>query len=565
MAHEESSWTQVLRRRVGRRSIVRAGALGTGGVAAAFALACGGGEDKAKGGASPATGAQTPQPQQEQPRYGGTLNIPLPTDPSPNLDPHQTTTYTTAWPAAPVLNQLVQFDPAKPGDTEKDLIADLAERWEQADQTTLVFHLRKDVKWHDGSDFTGEDVKATLDWIKKPFKEGRPSPRSGTQLTVQAIELPDPYTVRIKFTRPTASYLINLGSAYYGIGQAKELVANGEMGVGGKMQGTGPFRLERYERSNIIELRKSPAYHIKDRPYLDGLKFFIVPDFSTRLTDLIAGNYHVFYATDFLPSHMEQVRTESGGKVETFAIPGYSRDPVFMNATRKPYDDVRVRQAISLAINRDDAIKINKQGGARRGGYMAPQGVWAIPESELRRYDGYDKPDLTRARQLLTAAGVTTLQASSTTRTDFRDFGEFLKDQLAKIGITLNIEYKDTATAQPVMIEGRFDIGPWTISINVDDPDATFSELAISKAARNWSRVYDPKIDELYDKQSQIFNFEERKKVVQDLERQALSQYQIAVLYFQYLNHAMAKSVRGYTIHESLYTNRRMDTAWLKT
>ena len=128
----------------------------------------------------------------------------------------------------------------------------------------------------------------------------------------------------------------------------------------------------------------------------------------------------------------------------------------------------------------------------------------------------------------------------------------------------MKITLADTATAQPVLIRGDFDIGPWTISINVDDPDATFSEVATSNAARNWSRVYDPQIDDLYEKQSASFNFEERKRIVQDLEKRALAQYQLAVLYFQELNFARYKSVRGFIHHQSLYTDRRMEDAWLK-
>jgi ABC-type transport system substrate-binding protein len=409
-------------------------------------------------------------------------------------------------------------------------------------------------------------VKATLDWLKKPFKPDRPSPRSGTQVTVDSIELPDPNTVKVKFSRPTPSYLMNLATAYFAMGQAKDLQDNGEIGANNKLIGTGPFKLKTYERSNIVEVEKNPNYHVQGQPYLDGVKSFILPDYTTRLTNLIAGQYHVFIAVEFVKSDQDRVKQEAGGKLDTFSLPGFTREPVFMNATRKPYNDIRVRQAISLAIDRDAAISVVKQGQARRGAYMAPQGVWAIPETELRTYDGYDKPDLQKAKQLLEAAGVTTpLEASATTRTDFQTFAEFVKDQLAKIGINLKLTLADTATAQPVLIRGDFDIGPWTVSINVDDPDATFSEVAISKAARNWSRVYDDQIDQLYDKQSVAFDFNERKKLVQDLERRALSQYQIAVLYFQANNHAMAKSVRNYVIHQSLYSNRRMESAWLKS
>lgn len=568
MAREERHWRSFNGRRISRR----AGLLGAAGAAGAFALACGGSKDNgSKGGstsgaATAASGASTAAAQAETPKPGGTAIYVLHTDPAPSLDPHQSTTLTTAWPAAPAFNQLVQFHPDKPGDTPQDIVADLAEKWEQPDSQTLVFTLRKDAKWHDGSPFTAEDAKANLDWIKKPSKEGKPSPRSGSQATVQSIETPDPSTLRVSFSRPTPSYIMNLGTAYYAIGQAKDLKENGELGTGGKLIGTGPFKLKNYQRSNIIEFEKNPSYHIQGQPYLDGIKFFILPDYTTRLTNLIAGQYHIFWAVEFVKADQDRVKQEAGDKIETFSIPGFSREPVFMNATRKPYDDIRVRQAISLAIDRDAAINVVKQGQARRGGYMAPHGAWALGDTELKKFDGYDKPDLQKAKQLLAAAGVTTpLEASATSRTDFKDFAEFVKDQLSKIGINLKLTLADTATAQPVLIRGDFDIGPWTIAINVDDPDATFSEIATSKAARNWSRVYDDQIDQLYEKQSVLLDFNERKKVVQELEKRALSQYQVAVLYFQNNNHAKAKSLRNFVIHESLYSNRRLEGAWLKT
>ncbi|MFN8559824.1 MAG: ABC transporter substrate-binding protein [Dehalococcoidia bacterium] len=559
-------WT----RRVGRRQGLRAGVLGGAGLAAAFALACGGGGGRGAGSGSsaPAGGGAAPAGQQqaaEQPKSGGIINQRIPTDPAPNLDLHQTTTYTGVWPVAPAFNQLIQFDPDKPKGSPQDIIADLAEKWEQPDSTTLVFPLRKDAKWHDGTPFTAEDAKATLEWIKKP-PQGKPSPRSGTQLVADAYEVVDPATFRVKLSRPSPSYLMNLASHYFAMAQAKDLAANGEVGKDGKLIGTGPFKLKNYQRSNFLEMEE-PCLPCRDRPYLDGLKFFVLPSDETAITNFIAGQYQMIYG-NVQKSDLDRFKSELGDKVETAEVPSYTRDVVFMNASRKPYDDIRVRRAISLACDRDAAIKVIRQGGAQRIGYMSPAGVWAIPDVELRKFDGYDKPNIEQAKQLLAAAGVTTpLEASATTRTDFKDLGEYVKDQLAKIGINVKLTLADTATAQPVLIRGDFDIGPWTVSINIDDPDATFSEIALSvgKAARNWSRVNDQRIDDLYDKQSVILDFNERKKVVEDLEKQALSAYQIAALEVYNLNFGRYKTVRNFVFHQSLYTNRRMEAAWLKT
>jgi peptide/nickel transport system substrate-binding protein len=563
MAAARGVWERAAARRFSRRRALAA----VGGAGAAFAIACGrtSGQDDATGSdpvAAGAPGAAATQAAQEQPTPGGIISQRINTDPPP-LDLHQTTTYTGVWPAAPCFNQLVQFDPTKVSAGPQDILPDLATKWEQPDPTTVVFTLKPGVTFHDGSDFTSQDPKVQLEWILNP-PAGKTSPRRGALHTVDAIETPDPATLRLRLKQPAPSLLINLASHYFAIGQAKDIIANGE--VGPRLIGTGPFKLKSYQRSNLIELEKNPTYHIPDRPYLDGLKFFIIPDYTTALTNFIGGQYQMFYDPGFKVSDQERVKQETGDRVETVLVPSTLRDPVFMNARRRPYDDPRVRQAISLALDRDAAIKVIKEGAGRRGGYMAPKGVWAISEGDLKRYEGYDRPNVEKAKQLLQQAGVQTpLEASATTRTDFQGFGEFVKDQLGKIGINVRLTLADTATAQPVLQRGDFDIGPWLIAINVDDPDATFGEIATSRATRNWSGLSDPQIDALFDKQSQTLNFEERRKLVQDLERQALSLYQVAVLFFEDLSFAKYKSVRNFVFQESLYTNRRMESVWLKS
>jgi peptide/nickel transport system substrate-binding protein len=561
MRGEDNYWTRTTANRVSRRAVLRLGAVGAGGLAAAFALACGGGKEESKAG-TPAGGpaaAGTAAPG-EQPRYGGVISQRLPNDPD-RLDSHQSTTYVSVWPHAPCFNQLVQFQPDKPQNRPDEIIPDLATSWEQPDAQTVVFKLKQGVKFHDGSDFTSEDPKVQIEWIKNP-PQGKVSPRKAALDAIAKIETPDPLTLKLTLSRPNPSLLMNLASHYFTIGQAKDILANGE--IGPKLIGTGPFKLKQYERGNFIELEKNPNYHIQGRPYLDGLKFFIVRDYSTALTNFIQGQYQLFYELQFVPSDGERAIRESGGKVEVVRVLSTLRDVLFMNARRKPYDDVRVRQAISLALDRDAAMKVVKEGAAKRGGYMLPGGAWAISEQELRQFDGYDKPNIDKAKQLLQQAGVSTpLEAVAWSRTDFKPYAEFVKDQLAKIGINVNLNLADTATSQPKLQQGDFDIGPWLIAINVDDPDAVFAEIATSNAVRNWSAVKDPQLDALFEKQSVTSNFEERKKIVQELERKALSLYQVAVLYFEELVFGRAKTVRNMTFHSSLYTNRRMENVWL--
>ncbi|MGH2586130.1 MAG: ABC transporter substrate-binding protein, partial [Dehalococcoidia bacterium] len=475
---------------------------------------------------------------------------------------HQSTTHASAWATAPCFNQLVQFDPAKVTAGPQDILPDLAEKWEQPDPSTLLFTLKPGVTFHDGADLTAEDAKVQLDWILNP-PQGTISPRRGALLTVDAIETPAPGTLRVRLKRPTPSLLINLASHSFAIGQARDILINGEVGPG--LIGTGPFRLKDYQRANLLELERNPTYHVPGRPYLDGLRFSIVPEYDAALSDFIAGRYQLFYDLQFKASDHERVKLEAGARAETELVPSTLRNLLFMNTLRGPYDDPHVRQAISLALDRDAAIKVIREGAGRRGGYMAPKGSWAISEGDLKRYEGYDKPNIEKAKQLLTAAGVTgPLTASSITRTDFQDSGEFIRDQLAKIGVDVRLTLAEAATAQPALQRGDFDISPWLIAINVDDPDATFGEIATSRATRNWSRLADLQIDALFDKQSQMLDLGERKKLVQELEKQALAAYQVVVLFFEDLGFARSTSVQNFVFQESLYTNRRMESVWLQ-
>lgn len=547
-------------RRGPRAGLSRRRLLLEGAAFGAFLVACGGDERPGGDGGS---GSAEPRAAQDEPRRGGVLQQRLPAGPS-SLNLHTVTSYTAVWPVTPAFNQLLQFDPAKSSTGPSDIVPDLAERIEQPDATTVLFHLRRGVSFHDGSPFTSEDVRAQLEWIASP-PAGNMSPRKQALAPVEAIERPDAQTVRLRLKRPAPSLLMHLASHLFAIGQAADIIASG--GVSDRLIGTGPYKLKGYQRGSLLELERNPSYHLPGLPYLDGLRFTIQPDLPTAINEFIAGQSQILFDLQLKVSHQTRLTDELGDKVETSLVPSTFHDVIFANARRAPYSDVRVRQAINLALDRDAGIKVVKEGAAKRGGYMTPKGAWAFPESELRKVEGYDKPDIGKARQLLAAAGVTgPLEVLAPARTDHKDLAEFAKDQLSKIGITLRLSFGDAATIQPQLQRGEFDIAPYVIGIALDDPDATFSELCTSGAARNWSAVHDPEglLDLLYEKQSQTINLDERRRLVNDLERRALSLHQHAVIFLEDLGHARAKTVQNFTLQDSLYTNRRMEATWLR-
>jgi peptide/nickel transport system substrate-binding protein len=552
---ELNYWQPLSGRRFARRALLRSGSIVALGAGAAGLVGCGsrGTTSGSKSGAAPGTGSSGGPPQK-----GGVLAHRNVSDPD-TLDIHSTSTYMSVWPETPCYNQVLQYDPKDP---DNKIIPDLADSYEIAgDGKSVVFKLHSGVKFHDGSDFTSEDVKATIDWIMKP-PEKKVSPRQGVLDAVDHVETPDALTAKFILKRPNPSLLANLATEFMVIG-AKTDLAKGDLGT--QLNGTGPFKLKSFTRGVGIELERDPNYWVKDRPYLDGVKFSLIPDENTAFTDFVGGKFHRYYPV--LPANVDRIERETGGKAKAYSPLGLSRNFVFFNGPKKPFNDTRVRQAISLALDRQTAIQVIMGGYAVPGGYMQPGGQWAIPSDQLKKIPGYDKADVGEAKKLLAAAGVTEpLTGVILTRIDtlFQDHATFVQGTLQKaFGWNFKIDVKDNAAAYSQAYAGKFDLIAWTVAVSVDDPDATFSEVATTKAVRNWSKIYDTEADALFDKQSQTIDTAQRKPIVQQMELKYLSNYQVLGMFFQKANHGLWSQVQNYKLPSALYTNQRYEEVWL--
>jgi peptide/nickel transport system substrate-binding protein len=270
------------------------------------------------------------------------------------------------WPETPCYNQLLQYDPKDP---DNKIIPDLAESYELSnDGTSIVFKLHPGIKFHDGGEFTSEDIKANLEWIKDPPAK-KPSPRSGALSPIDHVETPDPLTAKVVLKQPSPSLIPNLATHYLGIGSKGDL-AKGDLGT--QMNGTGPFKLKSYTRGVGTELERNPSYWVKDRPYLDGLSFLIVADENTAFTDFLAGRFHRF--AQVLPENAGRIARETNGRARTESPPSTLRDELFFNGAKRPYNDIRVRQAVSLVLERASAIQVVQGGKGTPCGYMLPGG-----------------------------------------------------------------------------------------------------------------------------------------------------------------------------------------------
>jgi peptide/nickel transport system substrate-binding protein len=353
-------------------------------------------------GATPAMG--------QGPKAGGSLNVMLREDLPQGFAIHETATISVVWPASPCFNNLVLFDPLKRTESVDTIIGELAEKWSWQDNyRNLVFFLRKGVKWHDGKPFTSKDVKFTFDMVRgAPDAQGklRINPRKGWYANVEAIEAPDPHTVVFRLKRPQPSLLPMMASGYTPIYAAHVAPASYRTGC----VGTGPFKLKEWRKGEFVEYVKNPDYFVKGRPYLDGLKYIVIKERGTRTAALQAGQLDTAMPGETTKTAAEQLKKAVPQLVVTPVATAVT-DNIIMNTKKPPFDNVKVRQAVSYAVDRRGLIQAVHQGAGFPGAAMAPKpyGVWGLLDKDLAALPGYGKPEdmKARARKLLAEVGIT--------------------------------------------------------------------------------------------------------------------------------------------------------------
>jgi peptide/nickel transport system substrate-binding protein len=489
------------------------------------------------------------------------LTVRLDADPA-HFDAHQHVSYTVLWPVAACCNQLVQFDPLD----HTRILPDLAERWEVSpDGKVYTFYLKRGVKFHHGKPFKAEDVKASFERIIWP-PAGVVSPRKEIYGAVEGIETPDDYTVRFFLKRPMPSFLPNVALGFNVIYPKDILDARGDMKR--DLVGTGPFKLKEYRRGVSLELVKNPEYHVPGRPYLDGIMFFVIPDLNTAFSALVAGQ--LLLQRTFTDPGAEELKRQLGDKVAVETVPSTFVRAVDLNSRRRPWDDPRVRTAVSLAVDRNAAVQVVSKGQGVVSGPMLPGGQWALPREELLKLPGYaaDKGrEIEQARALLRQAGypegIRGVEILARKGPDWEPQAVFIQDQLARIGIQATIKAEEAATHQARLDRYDFDVHAHAYAVPIDDPDTVFGQNYLCGSTRNYSGVCDPEVDALFERQSQATDLNERRGLVRELERKVLLA-NIKVLTARELEWSVYwRKVRNFRTWPSRYLTERLEHVWL--
>jgi len=513
-------------------------------------------------GVGPAT-AQAPKP-------GGTLNVMLREDLPQGFAVHETSTYSTSFPSLPCFNNLVFFDQAKPTESLDTIVGDLAEKWSWQDNyKNLVFFLRKDVKWHDGKPFTSKDVKFTFDVLREapdaPAKL-RINPRKDWYANVEHVEAPDAHTVVFRLKRPQPSLLMMLASGYTPIYAAHVPPAQYRT----TCVGTGPFKLKEWRKGEFVEYVKNPDYFVKGRPYLDGLRYVVIVERGTRTAALQAGQLDTAMPGETSKGTMEQLK-KAVPQMVFHEVAQSVTDNIIMNTKKPPFDNPKVRLAVSYAVDRRGLIQASHQGGAVLGAAMLPKpyGVWGMPEKDLLALPGYGKSDemKPRAKKLLAEAGITPekpLRVEMATRAIaiYVDMASFVINELKQVGVEATLKQVETAQWHPMATRGDYQLGANLTGLGTEDPDANFYENYACGSPRNYSQYCSEDVMKLFERQSQELDPKKRleqvvaiqKRLEQDAARPILAQ---RLDYFAHWPH-----VKGLAPHHNVYNFTRFQDVW---
>ena len=501
----------------------------------------------------------------ETPRQGGVLLAVIGADP-PTLDPHQEGTFATLQVVAPLYSTLLQIDPHG----YPKIIGDVATDWKiSSDGLTYTFKLRPGIRFHDGSPLVAEDVKASYEKIVFPLAGVR-SIRKSAYTAIASIEAPDPGTVVFKLKFPSASLLDNLASPWNVIYPKKYLDRDPNYFLKNVM-GSGPFKFKAYTRGATFEGERNADYFVKDRPYLNGYKFFISPETSVRAAAIRSGRAYIEFR-DLPLTEAEAIKRQLGDKVVVQHTPMVGQFGISINNTIKPFTDVRVRRALTLGLDRHTAGRVlfPLTGLKHVGGLMRPGTEWAMPPAELEKLPGFSRDaDRSRAeaKKLLAEAGYPNgfkvVLKNRNVKLPYQDWAVFVIQEWRKIGV--EAEHRPLETAA-FIADGR-DNGNFELIISatveyIDDPDVFLRRYTTGDPG-NLGRYSDPLIDDLFTRQTRTLDPAERKKLLVELQKRVLEQaYYMPGLWWT-RNVVHWAKVRNYVAPPSHYTNQKLQDVWL--
>ncbi len=508
-----------------------------------------------------------PADAQDKPRHGGELVFVVPSEP-PSYDAHQEETFGVIHPMAPHYNTLLRVDPNDRTGTKP--VGDIAESWTVSkDGLTYTFKIRRGVKFHDGSELTSKDVKASYDKILKP-PAGVKSLRKEAYESIASVDAPDAGTFVVKLKYPEPSILLNLASPWNWIYKA-DLLAKDPHWYEKNVMGTGPFTFVEHVKGSHWVGKKNPNYWDKGKPYLDGYRAIFISSSAAQVV-AVRGERAMIQFRSFSPPERDQLVQALGNKIAVQESPWDCLNFVSMHHDKKPFDDKRVRRALSLALDRYEGSKALSKITLVKdvAGIQVPGTPYATPPAELEKLAGYGRDinkNRAEARRLLKEAGVadgfSLVFKNRGIPHPYEPLGIWLIAQWKQIGLNVRQEIIEASAYHPMLKRGDFEVAMDFQCGFIVEPDLDLPRF-ISTSDANYGRHKDTVIDDLMHRQGRATDLEERKKILRQLEKRLLDEeaHVIYTLQWHRIIPHLAK-VKGWTITPSHYLNNQLDAVWL--
>ena len=476
------------------------------------------------------------------PRAGGTLKAGLTGQPD-QLDPATSSIYTAAQIYDNIFDKLVILDQAG------GFLPSLATSWRQLDAKTWEFKLVHNAVFHNGEPFTASDVQYTFKRILDPKTAGAYTPLFDSIASVQVV---DKYTVRFHLARPFGPFLTNLAAN----GEIVNEKAIKALDPNRHPIGTGPFKFVEWVTSDHLTLDRWPHYFQSGRPYLDRVIFRGMPVDESRLASLQSGEVNW---VDAVP--LQDVARLKSGKNPVFIAGRYGL-PDFLTfvVDKPPFNNKKLRQAVAWAVDKRAIRAVAYLGAGEVGSEEVPTGSQWYTNNDPYR----SGPDLNKAQQLLHEAGypngLTVEYLGLPQYPELLKTGEVVKEQLAQIGITMNIKQLEVTVWSDRLVKKQYQITS-AYQERTIDPDNFFSLLLTHDATLNYTGFNNPRFDALVRQAKESSDLAARKALYAKARQIMFDEVPNIFVHYETFNYAMQPSVHGSQVLPSL--ELRFKDVWM--
>jgi peptide/nickel transport system substrate-binding protein len=485
-------------------------------------------------------------------------------------------------------NNLIMSDPYG----WQKIIPDLAHAWESgSDLTKWTFHLNKDVKFHDGTPFTSADAKYNAELIKNNGRVAGNDDEGSYQSVmwlalVESIEAPDPNTIvyNLKGSSPAILNLLSDGLSVIVPKHISEVDPTNALRNDLRIIGTGPYKTipDDLPTPELYKLEYNPDYFKEGLPYMDGIESHLILDEQVRFAALSTkkifwnGNDNFPLLSSVVAKSMAD---RNAGLVRETSATFWNRF-LAINSTRPPFDDIRVRQALSEGLDRrlfaSEASFPDGLGPLPGvvGTSILPSGRWAMPKEMMEKLPGYG-PNMEvrrqRARDLLAEYEAENGKINwadypfnCATEHPSCDVAVIAQSQWKKIGVDMELDPGEIMVQWMRGEEGTHNMIQFNGVVDFDDPVAFFNRHHISGATWLHSHLSDPRIDALYEKQIFLADQEERKRIAWEIDTWATEQSAHLDLIWMSAEHLKWDFVKGWSPFPNYFsTTMGMEYVWL--